>query len=161
MQLVKKTDLDSDNNMSKQPFAELFRPYRTTYYMNWLKNIGVLTGVMMVAIVNVVGQSVSEQKTNLLEFTWANDFIFGMDRYFTNGLELKYYAPFIAKSPTKYLLLPHKKDELVWHGITLTQHFFTPRIKSTDNWENSEDNAEAERIRITLFCILASLARER
>ena len=100
--------------------------------MNWLKNIGVLTGVMMVAIVSVIGQSVNGQKSNLLEVTWANDFIFGTDYYFTNGIELKYYAPFIAKSPTKYLLLPHKKDELVWHGITLTQHFFTPRIKSTD-----------------------------
>ena len=100
-----KSEICPDNNKSKQPLAKLFRPYKTTYYMIWLKNIGVLIGVMMVAIASVVGQSVSEQKTNLLEVTWANDFIFGTDQYYTNGLELKYYAPAISKSLQTVLML--------------------------------------------------------
>jgi hypothetical protein len=101
-------------------------------FMNWLKNSSVLISVMMVTFTSAVSQSAIKQETNIIEISWANDFIFGTDRYFTNGLELKYYAPVISKSPTRYVLLPHKKDELVWHGVTLTQHFFTPGVQSND-----------------------------
>jgi len=71
-------------------------------------------------------QSIKKPTNHIFEIKWANDFIFETDRYFSNGLELKYYAPFMEKSPVRYILLPNSKNEIVRHGITITQHFFTP-----------------------------------
>jgi len=103
--------------------------------MNWLKNSWIFLLVILLSFTNTFSQSVGVKESHILEFSWANDFIFGTDYYYTNGLELKYYAPIFAKSPVRYIMLPHKKDELVWHGITLTQHFFTPKTKSNDQSE--------------------------
>lgn len=71
-------------------------------------------------------QSKKNPSNHIFEFKWANDFVFETDRYFSNGLELTYYAPFLRKSPINYILLPAKKQEIVYYGITITQHFFTP-----------------------------------
>ena len=100
--------------------------------MNRLKNSRIFLWVILLSFTNTFSQSVEVKESHILEFSWANDFIFGTDYYYTNGLELKYYAPFVQRLPTKFILLPHNNNELVWQGITLTQHFFTPSLKSAD-----------------------------
>ena len=73
------------------------------------------------------GQNENVQDERIFEFKWSNDFVFSSDYYFSNGLELAYYAPAFKKSPIRYLLLNHKKADNTWHGLTFTHHFFTPR----------------------------------
>ncbi len=72
------------------------------------------------------------KSSNILEIEWANDVWMETDYYFSNGLELRFYNSFMQKSPTAFVLLPAKKGEKVYHGITLTQHFFTPIVATPD-----------------------------
>jgi len=73
---------------------------------------------------DVVAQHQSEQ--TFLDFKVSNDFIFGTDHYFTNGLQLRIYDNFISKSPINYILLPSSETETTYHALTITQNIFTP-----------------------------------
>lgn len=59
-------------------------------------------------------------------FTWSNDFLYKTDYYYSNGLSFSLDASFMSKSPFNVILLPHTNNSQLWHGITLTQDFFTP-----------------------------------
>lgn len=61
-----------------------------------------------------------------VEFKVSNDFIFGTDRYFSNGLQLRIYSDFMSKSPINYILLPSSKTEDTYYAFTITQNIYTP-----------------------------------
>ncbi|OQX76568.1 MAG: hypothetical protein B6D61_08605 [Bacteroidetes bacterium 4484_249] len=91
-----------------------------------LKHILLLLYFLVFIGAGVFAQSGKDTTVHVVEFKWSNDFIFATDRYFSNGLELNYYAPFMQKSPVRYILLPNKKNDVVWNAISFTHHFFTP-----------------------------------
>ncbi len=56
----------------------------------------------------------------------ANDMLFFTDQYFSSGIELNVYAPFMAKSPFNKILIPNGKDALNYYAITFTHNMYTP-----------------------------------
>ena len=62
----------------------------------------------------------------LFSFTWANDFLYKTDYYYSNGFEFILDAKFMEKSPFNIILLPQSSNSQVWYGLTLVQDFFTP-----------------------------------
>ncbi len=63
----------------------------------------------------------------VFEITWSNDIFHQTDRNFSNGFDLAFYHRAFEKSPLRFIMLPNKSNDLTWQGLTLTQHFFTPR----------------------------------
>jgi len=62
----------------------------------------------------------------IFEFMHDNDIVFRRDRYYTSGIVLKLYAPFIAKSPINKILLPSLESEIVYYSFGITHHMYTP-----------------------------------
>ena len=54
--------------------------------MRWIKYVWVFMLVMISIVTSTFSQSFEEKETRIFEFTWANDFVFGTDYYFTNGI---------------------------------------------------------------------------
>jgi hypothetical protein len=48
------------------------------------------------------------------------------DHYFSSGVILRIYAPFMAKSPVSKIMIPHHKDELNYYSLTFTHNMYTP-----------------------------------
>ena len=61
-----------------------------------------------------------------LGFTYANDFFFGTDYYFTQGLTLDWASPALARSPANYLLPVGPARSVRTHGVALRYDGFTP-----------------------------------
>lgn len=74
--------------------------------------------------------------TGYLEASLMNDILFfpeQTDRYFSNGVSLDYAAPFIRKSPVRYLHIGHKNQQPSVAGLLLNQSMFTPEDLSADS----------------------------
>ncbi|NOX46604.1 MAG: lipid A deacylase LpxR family protein [Chlorobi bacterium] len=100
------------------------------------KKILIVVFAMITGFAGLMAQTAPDATSHILEVEWANDVWTGTDRYFTNGLELGYYNPFFRKLPSSYILLPDKKGETVYQGLTLTQHFFTPDLHFAESFTN-------------------------
>ncbi|MGI4741854.1 MAG: lipid A deacylase LpxR family protein [Janthinobacterium lividum] len=61
-----------------------------------------------------------------LALTYANDFFFGVDYYFTQGLTLDWVSPALARSPVNYLLPQGPAGSTRYHGVALHYDGFTP-----------------------------------
>jgi len=61
-----------------------------------------------------------------LAFTYANDFFFGTDYYFTQGLTFDWASPALARSPANYLLPAGPAGSVRTHGVALRYDGFTP-----------------------------------
>lgn len=97
-----------------------------------LRKIKILIPILIFVFCTTYSSAQETKLSNIIEIEWANDVWMETDYYFSNGLEFRYYNSFMQKSPTAFVLLPNKNGETVYHGITLTQHFFTP-IVATDS----------------------------
>jgi len=62
----------------------------------------------------------------IFELNVANDMTFFTDRYFSSGVNAKFYAPFMEKSVFNKIMLPHRKDALNYYALTLVHHLYTP-----------------------------------
>jgi hypothetical protein len=62
----------------------------------------------------------------IIELKVANDMTFFTDQYFSSGIDLKVYAPFMAKSPFSKILLNHHNDALNYYSLTITHNLYTP-----------------------------------
>ncbi|WP_426060558.1 lipid A deacylase LpxR family protein [Hymenobacter sp. B1770] len=62
----------------------------------------------------------------LLRYTYANDFFYRTDYYFTQGMTLTLVLPSLAHLPTQRLLLRGPAGSTQYHGLTLRYHGFTP-----------------------------------
>ena len=100
------------------------------------KKILIVVFAVIAGFVKLSAQTAPNLTSHIFEVEWANDVWTGTDRYYTNGLELRYYNSFFRKLPSSYILLPDRKDEIVYHGLTLTQHFFTPDLHFEDRFSN-------------------------
>ena len=61
-----------------------------------------------------------------LAYTYANDFFFGTDYYFTQGMTLDWASPALARSPANRLLLRGPAGSVRTHGVALRYDGFTP-----------------------------------
>jgi len=61
-----------------------------------------------------------------LAFTYANDFFFGTDYYFTQGLTFDWVSPALARSPANHLLPAGPAGSVLTHGVALRYDGFTP-----------------------------------
>jgi len=75
-------------------------------------------------LINVTAQN--KVPETIVDFKFSNDFVFGTDQYFTNGLQLRVYANFMSKSPANYILLPNSLDESIFYALTITHNIYTP-----------------------------------
>lgn len=66
-----------------------------------------------------------------LAFTYANDFFFGTDYYFTQGLTFDWVSPALARSPLHRLLPQGPAGSTRYHGILLSYNGYTP-LRITD-----------------------------
>jgi len=64
---------------------------------------------------------------HLLKVKWENDVFLQTDRYYTNGVEIEYYTPWLKNIQlTKLLFVPFVNSQ-PHYSFTLTHHIFTPR----------------------------------
>ena len=61
-----------------------------------------------------------------LAYTYANDFFFGTDYYFTQGMTFDWASPVLARSPLNHLLPNGPAGSTRTHGIMLRYDGFTP-----------------------------------
>ncbi|SFQ76846.1 lipid A deacylase LpxR family protein [Hymenobacter arizonensis] len=62
----------------------------------------------------------------LLRYTYANDFFYRTDYYFTQGMTLTLVLPSLARLPTQRFLLRGPAGSTQHHGLTLHYDGFTP-----------------------------------
>ena len=61
-----------------------------------------------------------------LAYHYANDFFFGTDYYFTQGMTFDWACPALARSPANYLLPRGPAGSVRTHGVALRYDGFTP-----------------------------------
>jgi len=111
-------------NISKSKSGKLYVIWEWPFGV-WL--VIFIYVVFLTAYLPLSAQSTQRSKIRFFELTLSNDFIFETDRYFSNGIEMMYTDPGIKKSPVNRLLVSGKRMQQVYYGLTVTQHFFTPR----------------------------------
>jgi len=67
-----------------------------------------------------------ENQDLIFELNVANDMTYFTDQYFSNGILLKAYAPFMSKSPFNKVLIPNHTDALNYYSLTFTHNMYTP-----------------------------------
>ena len=73
----------------------------------------------------------SEERMHAFSLTFDNDFWFRTDKYYTNGVELKYEAPVFGRSfITKSLLALNGSKS--YYSLSLRQNMYTPADYSND-----------------------------
>ncbi len=96
-----------------------------------------LTGQIMFSINNI--PIINEEDLNyekpevpvnrsdlFFELKVSNDMTYFTDRYFSSGIRMNLYAPFMAKSPFNKIMLPHSKSSQNYYALTFTHNMYTP-----------------------------------
>jgi hypothetical protein len=65
-------------------------------------------------------------KPLILDLRFSNDFPFGIDRYFSNGLEAGIFWESNGRKPLDFMFLPHGNGSKLWYSIGVRHHIFTP-----------------------------------
>ena len=71
-------------------------------------------------------------KSRFMTFRYDNDVFLGIDRYYTQGIQFEYSAPFLQKSPVNYIL-PTISDVADRISIFVEQQCFTPTSINTSD----------------------------
>ena len=74
---------------------------------------------------------VKTSQDKLFTVHFANDALLSMDYYFTSGIKFDYIDPALANSPFALAMLPYRQNSVNYHGITISQDFFTPTVLDT------------------------------
>lgn len=91
------------------------------------------TLVILFLIFSIGVKTQNENTRSIIEVSVDNDLVFLNDRYYSNGVALKLYAPFIKKSPINRVLLPSDHDEITYYALSITHHLYTPdEVKASD-----------------------------
>jgi len=84
----------------------------------------IILFILVTFLYDVRGQSNS---TNLFfELKVANDMTYFTDHYFSSGIDLHIYAPFLAGSPINKILFSAGKSPMNYHALTFTHNMYTP-----------------------------------
>lgn len=95
-----------------------------------------------------------------LAFTYANDFFFGTDYYFTQGLTLDWVSPALARSPLHRLLPQGPVGSTRYHGILLNYNGYTP-LRITDASIRVGDRPYAAYCYVALYRVINQAAQGR
>ena len=87
------------------------------------KSLAICLGILL-AWSGMQGQN--NEPDLIFELNVANDMTYFTDHYFSSGISLEVYAPFMEKSPFNKIMLPHHIDALNYYSLTLTHHLYTP-----------------------------------
>ncbi len=71
------------------------------------------------------------RKFNVFKFRFQNDFVFGTDRYFTNGFDFSFSSSDFSALPVNNLLFPESENISGAYAINLVQEIFTPQEKDS------------------------------
>ena len=82
-------------------------------------------------IFSVIAEAQQDNAPVIVEFMHDNDIVFRRDRYYSSGINLKLYAPFIKKSLLNKILLPSGKNEISYYSLGITHHMYTPEATLT------------------------------
>lgn len=85
-----------------------------------------------------------------LAYTYANDFFFGTDYYFTQGMTLDWSSPALARSPVNKLLPAGPVGSTRTHGIQLRYDGFTP-LSITDDFIRVGDRPYSAYLYASLY----------
>ncbi|MGI4869988.1 MAG: lipid A deacylase LpxR family protein [Janthinobacterium lividum] len=96
----------------------------------------------------------------LLAYTYANDFFFGTDYYFTQGMTLDWVSPAFARSPINRLLPQGPACSTRYHGIRLRYDGFTP-LRIADDFIRVGDRPYAAYLYASLYRISNQPARRQ
>ncbi len=78
-----------------------------------------------VGIPNLMFAQRTFQSTRSFSFRYQNDFFNATDKYYTQGVQFIYGAPFLGRSPVAHVLFG-LKDATLEHAVLLEQQCFTP-----------------------------------
>lgn len=95
-----------------------------------------------------------------LAFTFANDFFFGIDYYFTQGIALDWVSPALARSPANYLLPKGLAHSSRSHGMALYFNGFTP-LDVRDGFIRRGDRPYAAYVYTSLYRVSNQAARRQ
>lgn len=71
-------------------------------------------------------KSINSEYNLFFELNVANDMTYFTDHYFSSGIMLEVYAPFMVHSPFNKILLSSGKENLNYHALTFTHNMYTP-----------------------------------
>lgn len=95
-----------------------------------------------------------------LAFTYANDFFFGTDYYFTQGLTFDWVSPALARLPLLCLLPQGPVGSTRYHGILLNYNGYTP-LRITDASIRVGDRPYAAYAYVALYRVTNQASRGR
>lgn len=96
----------------------------------------------------------------LLTYTYANDFLFRTDYYFTQGMTLALVHPALARSPVNYLLRKGPIGSIQHYGIQLRYDGFTP-LRIQDDFIRTGDRPYAAYLYASLYRVSTQPARHQ
>jgi lipid A 3-O-deacylase len=90
--------------------------------------LGILFGIYLISIISPVTCKAQHKYATgtILELNIDNDIVFLIDRYYSSGISVLIYSPWIKKSLVNHILLPHTKDEKVYYALSITHRMYTP-----------------------------------
>lgn len=88
--------------------------------------------------------------TRRLACTYANDFFFGTDYYFTQGITLDWVSPALARLPASRLLPRGPAGSTRYHGLALRYDGFTP-LRIADKNIRRGDRPYAAYVYVSLY----------
>ncbi len=71
------------------------------------------------------------EKFDVFSFRFDNDFVFGTDRYFTNGFDFAFASSSFAEFSVNSFLFPKIKNERAVYTLHLVQKIYTPQEKES------------------------------
>ena len=74
-----------------------------------------------------IGQEIEAPEIrSIVDVNWSNDFIYGTDYYYSNGLFFSLQSDFMKASPLNHILLPGLSEGKDWYGLNVFHAFYTP-----------------------------------
>ena len=77
-------------------------------------------------MLSVFAKAQYKNSSTIIDLSVDNDIVFHRDRYYSSGITLKVYTPWLKKSPINKILLPGGKDEITYYALSITHHMYTP-----------------------------------
>ncbi len=82
--------------------------------------------VIVFLILFIFARAQHENTNAIIDFSVDNDIVFHRDRYYSSGITIKVYTPWMIKSPINKILLPSNDNEITYYALSVTHRMYTP-----------------------------------
>lgn len=113
---------------------------------------------LLVALLPPPPDSLPHRSPRRLAYTYANDFFFGTDYYFTQGMTLDLVSPALARLPTRWLLARGPAGSTSYYGAHLRYDGFTP-LRIEDDFIRVGDRPYAAYFYASLYRVCLQPAK--